>query len=118
MISYLSWLRVAWGQSIGADLVPVAFWSAAAFCVAIPTVYIPTMALLRALLGGYKPLLWFPLAAVLLGIIPTILILFLWGGGVSASSLFTAEATLFYVMFITVGIIFGLGYAINRNEAT
>ena len=113
---YEGWLRVAWGQSMGADWTSVAFASAQAFGVTVIVVYAPAMVFLRKRLGGYKPVVWFPAVASLLGVVPTAIIMFVWGGRVQ--DLFSPEASVFYVMFAAAGVVFGLGYALNRREAT
>jgi hypothetical protein len=114
LAAYEGWLRIAWGQSMGGDWTAVAFRSAVAFGVAAAVVYVPAMLLLRSKLGGYKPVAWFPLLASVLGVVPTAIITFLWGGGIRG--LFSAEASIFYIMFTAVGAVFGLGYALNRRQ--
>ena len=79
--AYLAALDLIWGQTVGSDLDAVLFWSALAFLVAVPTAYIPTLFGLRRLLGGYRPVIVFPIATALLGVLPTALIVFVWGGG-------------------------------------
>ncbi len=115
LVVYESWLRLVWRQGIGGDWEAVAFWSGIAFAVAVVVVYAPAMLVLRKILGGYKPVVWFPLVASMLGIVPTMIILIVHGGGFG--DLLSPEATVFYVMFASVGAVFGLGYALNR-EAT
>ena len=99
---------------MGSEWTAVAFWSALTFGVAAVVLYAPAMLFLRMKLRGYRPVVWFPLLASILGIVPTAMIIFLWGGGLR--SLFSAEASIFYVMFTVVGVVFGLGYALNREE--
>jgi hypothetical protein len=115
LMAYEAWLRSVWRQSMGGDWKAVAFWSAVAFAAVVPLLYFPAMRLVRARLRGYRPLVWFPLVAAALGVVPTALIVAIWGGG--SGSLLKPEASLFYVMFCTVGVTFGLGYAVKRGDA-
>ena len=106
-------LRLIWGQSTGGDWAAVAFWSAVAWALAVPILYVPILLLVRKLLGGYRPVALFSLAAALLGAVPTALIAFRWGGNLEA--LTTPEAGLFLGMFTAVGLVFGFGYAVGRS---
>ena len=115
LVAYESWLRVVWRQSMGGDWEAVVFWSGLAFAVAALVVYTPAMFVLRKILGGYKPLVWFPLVASTLGIVPTAIILTVQGGSFGFGDLISPEATVFYVMFTSAGVTFGLGYALNRK---
>lgn len=107
-------LRLLWGQSTGGDWAAVAFWSALAWALAVPLLYVPALMLLEKLLGGYRPVVLFPLAAALLGVAPTALIALRWSG--SLAGLATPEAGLFFGMFTTVGLVFGFGYAFGRSQ--
>ena len=88
-------------------------WSALAFLIAIPVIYLPVLVATKTALGGYQPILCFPIVATLIGLIPTSLIVFRWGGGIRG--LFSPEASLFYILFAAGGIVVGLGYAWPRN---
>ncbi len=110
---YEGWLRLVWRQSVGGDWAAVAFWSGLAFAIAALVVYGPAMFALRKILGGYKPVVWFPLVGSMLGIVPAAMIMTVFGG--RFSDLLSPEASLFYVMFASVGTMFGLGYAFNRE---
>jgi hypothetical protein len=101
---------------MGAEWKVVALSSALAFVVAVPLVYLPAMMLVRRALRGYRPLVWFPIVAALVGVVPTAFIMFAWGGGIE--DLFSPEASIFYVMFLVVGVVFGLGYALGRDVVT
>ena len=107
--AYLAGLYVIWGKAIGGDLVFVLFWSLLAFLLAFPIVYIPVLFGLRRWLRGYRPMIAFPVAAVLVGILPTAWIVFVWGGGFRA--LVSGEAGLFYILFGAVGVVLGVGFA-------
>lgn len=113
-VAYEVTLRLVWHQSMGGDWAAVAYWSGVALSISTLLVYTPAMMLVRSLLGGYRPVIWFPLVAAALGVIPTILIFLAQGGNVGSWT--TPEARLFYVFFGLFGVIFGLGYAIGRNE--
>ena len=91
------------------------FWSLVAFALAFFGLYLPVLLGVRRLLRGVRPLWPFPLVAGLLGVVPTATICFFWGGDVR--SLVSAEASLFYSMFATVGIVVGFAFVfIYRHE--
>jgi len=116
LAAYLGSLALFYRQSISSgDFFAVLFWSLLAFALAFFALYLPVLLALRRLLHGVSPLWPFPLLATVLGIVPTALILFYWGGGFR--SLVSPEASLFYLMFAVVGIIVGGGFAfINRPD--
>src|SRR3954469_23500714 len=98
-------------QSISrGDLLAAGFLSLMAFALAFFGLYLPVLFAVRRLLRGVRPLWPFPLVAGLLGVVPTAAICFFWGGGVR--SLVSAEASLFYAMFATVGLVAGLGFVV------
>jgi hypothetical protein len=96
------------------DWVAVAHWSLVALSVSTLVVYAPAMMVVRRVLGGYRPIIWFPLVAILLGVIPTMLIFVANGGNVSSWA--SPEARLFYIFFGVFGVMFGLGFATARHE--
>jgi hypothetical protein len=98
-----------------ADFRSAALYSFIAFAVAFCVVYLPSLLALRRLLHGVRPVWPFPLVAALLGVLPTALILFYWGG--TLRSLLSPEASLFYAMFGAVGLIVGIGFTlIHRHD--
>jgi hypothetical protein len=105
LAAYELLLRIVWKQTTGGDWAAVAFWSAIAWALAAPLVYVPALVLLRKLLGGFRPMVLFPLLAAFLGVAPTALIAVRWGGNLRA--LATPEAALFLGMFTVVGLVFG-----------
>jgi hypothetical protein len=112
LAAYEAWLRLAWRQSMGGDSRAVAFWSGVALALTAPTIYLPALRVVRGCLRGYRPTLWFPLVGAALGVLPTALIVLIWGGGLR--SLVSPEAVVFYVMFVVVGGVIGFGYAFRR----
>ena len=97
------------------DFRAVALCSALAFGVAFYLAYLPALLALRSILHGVHPTWPFPLLAILLGVLPTAMILFFWGGIVRA--LLSPEATLFFAMFSIAGLTVGVGFArICRDE--
>lgn len=109
--AYLGSLALFYRQSISfssGDFTAVLFWSLLTFALAFFALYLPVLQGVRRLLRGVRPLWPFPLLAVLLGIIPTALILCFWGGGIR--SLLSPEASLFYSMFAAVGVVVGFGF--------
>lgn len=118
LAAYLGSLAVFYRQSISSgDLSAVLFWSLLAFALAFFALYLPVLLGVRRLLRGVRPLWPFPLLAMLLGVVPTALILFFWGGGVR--SLLSPEASLFYSMFAAAGVVAGFGFVfIYRHDRT
>ncbi len=116
LAAYLGALGLFYGQSISrGDLLAVCFWSLLAFALAFFGLYLPVLLGVRRLLRGVRPLWPFPFVAGLLGVVPTAAICLFWGGGVR--SLVSAEASLFYSMFATVGIVVGFAFVfIYRHE--
>lgn len=115
ILTYLGALAVFYHQTISrGDFSAVALGSLAAFAIAFFVVYLPALFALRTALRGVRPAWSFPLVAVLLGVIPTAMILFYWGG--TPRSLWSSEASLFYVMFSFVGIVVGLGYVMIHRR--
>jgi hypothetical protein len=110
VIVYLLALAAWWGQSIQwREVRAVLFWSALAFLLTTALVYTPVLLGLRRLLHGDRPLIIFPIVAMLLGVLPTMLIIAVWGGGFR--TLLSPEAALFYAMFLAAGLVLGLGFA-------
>ena len=118
LAAYLGSGVLLYRQSISSgDLTFAVVWSLMAFALAFLALYLPALFVMRRWLRGVRPRWPFALLAVLLGVVPTALICFLWGGGVR--SLVSAEASLFYCMFATVGVVAGYGFAfIYRHNHT
>lgn len=118
LAAYVVSCALFYGQRIpitSGDFRSVAFCSVIAFAVAFYLVYLPAFLALRRLLRGVHPAWPFPVLAILLGVLPTAMILFFWGG--TLRSLFSSEATLFYTMFVSVGFMSGIGFTrIYRND--
>jgi hypothetical protein len=116
LAAYVGALALFYRQPISSgDLSAVGLWSFVAFALAFFVLYLPALFALRRLLQGVRFLWPFPLLAVLLGVVPTSLILFYWGGGLRA--LLSPEASLFYAMFAVVGVVVGFGFArIYRHD--
>lgn len=110
---YIAALQLLWGQSIGDDAISLLGWSVIGFLLATILVYWPALSFLRWVLGGYRPKLVFSVTAALLGIVPTALIVLLWGGRLR--DLLSPEATLFYLMFAVVGGILGFAFSLHRG---
>ncbi|HEY2956454.1 MAG TPA: hypothetical protein VGK89_14540 [Candidatus Eisenbacteria bacterium] len=113
LVAYEGWLRIVWRESMGADRGAVMFSSAIAFGIALPVVYAPAMWALRKILGGHRPVGWFPLVAAPLGFVPAAIVVAAQGG--TPRDLLSAEAGAFYVMFACAGAVFGAGYALGRE---
>ena len=100
---------------MGADWWSVALSSAVALGITTPTLYWPVMGIIHRRRRGYRPIALFPITAVAIGIIPTALILWFWGGRLS--DILSPEARAFYFMFGVIGIVVGIGYAVRREDA-
>lgn len=93
------------------DVAAVDYWGGMIYFLALPTVYVPTLALVEARLGGTRPGALFPLAGAGVGILPLLLFGFMW----NARS-FRPELILFAVLFGATGGLLGLSYlAIRRT---
>ena len=119
--AYYIALFVLYGET-PTDVAAVLFSSFLALLACFPVLYLPVLFGLRRLLGGWKPLIAFPITAILLGIGPTAFVFLWWGSGdlstlSSPEAINTAlspEAALFYVLFAVVGLVLGLGIALRR----
>ncbi|MFT4539373.1 MAG: hypothetical protein ACI835_001820 [Planctomycetota bacterium] len=115
LAAYLGGLALFYEESISSGdlnaLLPTSF---AATAVALVALYLPALAGLKRLMHGVRPMWAFPLLAMLLGVVPTAMVLLYWGGGLG--SLISPEASLFYSMFAAVGIVTGLGYALAYGQ--
>src|SRR5262249_42830636 len=78
---YLVLLRGIYGQTIAPSHLPsVLFWSWVAAIGALSLVMVPALVLLKKLLGGCRPPHLFPILGGLLGIVPTLLLIWAFGG--------------------------------------
>jgi hypothetical protein len=113
LVAYFGALYLRYGEvpaTVSGDFAAVLFWSVVAFAIAYVALYLPVLGWIARRRGGTRPLWPFAVAAVAAGIVPTALILVANGGGLHA--LASPEAQLFYVMFVTIGIVVGIGYAL------
>lgn len=121
VVTYYLALFVFFGEA-PTDVAVVLFSSFLALLVCIPVLYLPVLFGLHRLLSGWKPLIAFPIIAILLGIGPTAFVFLWWGGGELITlfsreaiySAFSPEAALFYLLFAVVGVVLGLGVALCR----
>ncbi len=118
---YLLALWIIYGESPSSgDLEAVVFWSAITCVLTMPLVYAPAMFVTRYLLNGVNPVAVFPLAGVLVSIIPVSLLWVILGGldfGGLISALFSPESLLFNFLFAGAGAAFGFGFArVYRSE--
>ena len=109
------------GDSIGeGDLIAVVFYSLYALVFVFPLVYLPSMLLIRKVLGGYRPRFVYPLTGALLFVIPTMVVFALFGG-VGAGffrTMFIPEAVLFHCMFVVVGGLFGWSFVWLKSRSS
>jgi hypothetical protein len=115
LATYVGALWLFWGQAMGGgDATAVMFWSFVALLIAVPVVYWPAFSLLHKLRRGFRPAGLFALVAAALGIVPTAMITWYWGGDLA--SLLSPAGRLFYGLFATAGIVLGLAYALRRES--
>jgi len=115
VIAYVVSLALLWRQTLsGGDLRAVLFWSALASGVAVAAVYAPVMFALRKWTGGTAGLVTYAITSVLLGVVPVLLIMLVFGG--SLRSLLSPEAVLFYCMFTGFGVVFGAGFSLAYGQ--
>jgi len=100
---------------VGRDWTALSLSSLVAAFITAAVIYTPAMLAVRKAVGGYKPRFCFLLAAAVLGIIPTALVLLVWSGNISLRDLISSESRIFLVMFTVFGIVFGLGYTHGRS---
>lgn len=111
LFAYVGSCALFYRQTISlmsADFRSAAIYSFVAFAITFFIVYLPALLALRRFLHGVHPMWPFPLVAMLLGVLPTAMVLFYWGG--TLRSLLSPEASLFYAMFAAVGLISGIGF--------
>jgi hypothetical protein len=114
-IAYVVSLAMLWRQTIsGGDLRAVLFWSALASAVAVAVVYAPVMFALRKWTRGTAGLVTYAITSVLLGVVPVLLIMLVFGGNLR--SLMSPEAFLFYCMFTGFGLVFGAGFSLAYGQ--
>jgi hypothetical protein len=107
---YVLALAVLYHQRIGrGDLIPILYSAALPSLVAIVVVDLPVLLVLRRAVGGRPATALFALAAALLGIVPTSIVVLYHGG--SLRQLASPEARLFLYMFSAMGMVFGAGFA-------
>lgn len=111
--AYFAALALFWGETMdGREAIVVLLWSGFAMAFVVPVVYWPVLTTLATLVKGYRPFWAFPLAAVLLGIVPTAFIVLMFGG--RPRDMASPEASLFYCLFGAAGIVWGSAFAYRR----
>lgn len=108
LLVYKSALWIIWGEPLGGDAAAVVFWSALAY-IPIGIVYLAICLLIKHKVSKSSlRYSLYPMACGSLFVVPTMLILLLFGGGIDR--LFSPEAQLFHLLFGSTGVTFGLGY--------
>ena len=117
LAAYFVALFAIYGEPLAwsGDTKAVLFWSAVAFGISFVGLYLPALHAVRRALGGVTPHWPFPVIAAALGVVPTAAIAFLNGGNLR--SMISQEAFLFYLMFVAVGIVVGVGFAVVHRNA-
>lgn len=109
--AYEKVLWLVWEQTVSeGDLRAVQYWAGIAYLIIlVPSYLLICSYVAYKIKSGIMRLLLYPIGCALVFIIPTLFIFAAFGGG----NLFSAEAFLFYVFFISSGVVFGLGYALS-----
>jgi hypothetical protein len=109
LIAYVACLSLLWRQTISSgDLPAVLFWSASVSALAVAFVYAPAMFALQRRTSGTAALWTYATSSAALGIVPVLLLMLIFGGGLRS----TPEAFLFYCMFTAFGVVFGAGFSL------
>ena len=114
--AYFAALLLAFDEPLrwSGDTRATLFWSAAAFGIALPVLYLPVLHAIRRTLDGVEPAWPFPVIAIAIGVFPVALIAFLNGGDLR--SLWSQEAFLFYAMFAAIGLVVGIGFTVIHGN--
>ncbi|MFS0840377.1 hypothetical protein [Paenibacillus sp. 1P03SA] len=109
--AYEKVLWLVWEQTVSeGDLRAVQYWAGIAYLIILVPSYLLICSYVASKIkSGIMRLLLYPIGCALVFVIPTLFIFAAFGGG----NLFSAEAFLFYVFFISSGVVFGLGYALS-----
>jgi hypothetical protein len=99
--SYAISLWAFWGQTVGGDIRAVLFWSGLATVLSVSIAYGPAMFTIRNRLRSNRFWWLYPSVGVALGVFPTLFIV---------GSVFSPEGRLFYCMFGSFGVVFGVGF--------
>jgi hypothetical protein len=114
LISHSLVLWIIWRQTIGQELIPLAVILAVSLCITVPALYLPGMYLLKRWQKGTRPAWPFAALGCLLGAGPFTLA-FAIPYQLSMRQLFSPESQLLYVMFATVGVTIGYGFALTER---
>ncbi|EPD88881.1 MULTISPECIES: hypothetical protein [Paenibacillus] len=104
-------LWLVWEQTISeGDLRAVQYWAGIAYLIILVPLYLLICSYVRSRIKPrFVRILLYPIGCAVIFVLPTLFIFAAFGGG----NLFSAEAFLFYVFFISSGVVFGLGYALS-----
>ncbi|MCI3920971.1 hypothetical protein MO973_12070 [Paenibacillus sp. TRM 82003] len=112
--AYVGALWMLWEQAIGGDAEFVFFWSLLAYVPMGITYWLICAAVRRIAAGRERLRFWlYPVCCTLTFLVPTMLILTLFGGG----NLWSPEAQLFHILFGATGFTFGIGYAVVEKTS-
>lgn len=103
-IGALDWI---YGQSIRSDLGFLIFASLFGYVVVACPAYVGIVYAIDRKIERFR-LLLYPLACIAIFFVPTMLILFMYGG----ASPFSSEALLFHLFYTASGLVFGVGYGL------
>ncbi|MFD2370971.1 hypothetical protein ACFSO0_13670 [Brevibacillus sp. GCM10020057] len=108
--SYEGILWLGWKETLGGDKQALVFWTSIPYVIILVPLYLLICYLLeRKVKRKFVRFVSYPIFCASTFLLPTALILMLFGGG----SLFSPETLLFNSFFASSGIIFGLGYGLT-----
>ena len=111
-VAWVAGNAVFWALSGGpaseGDATFVALWSALALALCAPIFYY-AFGVVRRTLGGDRPLIVFPIVGAVLGLIPSALLSFHFGGGFR--QLLYPSQLLTHCLFGVVGLVLGFAFA-------
>lgn len=111
--TYAAAMLLSYNQIMsGGDFRSVAVWSAILLLIVVPYVYWPILSLTHLLLNGFRPVWVFPVVGMVLGIVPSALFLFRWGGRMI--DFYSSEMVLMHGLFAVAGCVLGLAFAVFR----
>lgn len=84
----------------------------------LPTVHLPSLLILRRILGGCKPIFIFCLIGSLAGLVCTTFVIWMFSTTLAhvARALFSSIGLFWAVLFLTEGLIFAVGFVWSSRE--
>lgn len=90
------------------------FGSLCPYGICLAALYFPALFALKDWLGGFRPIWLFALVCVVMGVIPTAVIMLFVGG--SLRSLYSSDALFLYAGWAALGLVLGIGFPCIYRE--